>query len=361
MFEKPSIQTIRSRMKADLEVRLTGSTSLLPRGLLDILILVCAGAFYIMYGVIQKLSRDILPDQASNDWVDRHGRVWGLERRQATFATGNVTFTGEAGTSIPEGTIIQHPETGSEYSTDEEVNFVGVGVLSQSVSVTANEPGIESNIPADSILLLVSPISGIESEAVTLQGIVGGTSTETDDAYRERILERIRLPVSGGNKFDYIRWAKEVPGVIKAWVFPSFLGAGTVGVVIKSESEELASQVQDHISKKMPVTANVNIEQFVFPYKPSNLQYSISINPYTTAMQDSIIAELDRLHKEQGEPGGILRIAHIRSAIMASGVFDYQLLNIIKDGVSLNVNENINFDSDTFEFPVLLSTTFTEL
>ena len=63
--------------------------------------------------------------------------------------------------------------------------------------------------------------------AVEYPGIAGGADEQSDLLLLQRVLARLRQPPHGGADFDYIRWALEVPGVTRAWVYPLELGAGT--------------------------------------------------------------------------------------------------------------------------------------
>lgn len=60
---------------------------------------------------------------------------------------------------------------------------------------------------------------------------------------------------------DYVRWAREVPGVTRAWVLPMHMGIGTVGVCFVCDaqedpfpSEEMVQRVQEHIEPLRPAT-----------------------------------------------------------------------------------------------------------
>lgn len=58
-----------------------------------------------------------------------------------------------------------------------------------------------------------------------------------------RLLEHIRRPPAGGNKYDWPRWALEVEGVTQAWCVPMGQGSGTVDVYILADTvDELPDQ-----------------------------------------------------------------------------------------------------------------------
>ena len=69
----------------------------------------------------------------------------------------------------------------------------------------------------------------------------------------------MRNQPSGGTAADYRRWAREVPGVADAQVYPLRQGAGTVDVVITGPDgipgEDVVAACQAHIDAERPVTA----------------------------------------------------------------------------------------------------------
>lgn len=106
------------------------------------------------------------------------------------------------------------------------------------------------------VTLLAAP-SGVQSAArLTL---TGGSDAEDDATLLARLLEYMRNPPSGGTAADYRRWAREVPGVADAQVYPLRQGAGTVDVVITGPDgipgEDVVAACQAHIDAERPVTA----------------------------------------------------------------------------------------------------------
>lgn len=83
---------------------------------------------------------------------------------------------------------------------------------------------------------------------------------ETDAALLARLLEYIRRPPAGGNKYDYVKWALEVDGVESAICIPTGQGPGTVDVVCTAEggaqpSQELLEAVYAHIIDLHPAAS----------------------------------------------------------------------------------------------------------
>ena len=129
---------------------------------------------------------------------------------------------------------------------------------------------------------------------------------------------------------DYMKWAKEVPGVTRAWAYPLELGDSTVtvrfvrddDVSIIPDAQEVAA-VQAYIEARRPVTANVTV---VAPIAVP-LPFTIQVVPNTQAVKDAVTAELAAVLRREAEPGGTILISHLREAIsIAAGEADHVLL-----------------------------------
>lgn len=77
---------------------------------------------------------------------------------------------------------------------------------------------------------------------------------ETDAELLARLLEYIRRPPAGGNKYDYEKWALEVEGVRAAYCYPLAQGLGTVDVLIMANDETTGSEVPSSHSLQGTIT-----------------------------------------------------------------------------------------------------------
>lgn len=89
---------------------------------------------------------------------------------------------------------------------------------------------------------------------------------ETDDAFRARLLDKIRQPITSGNANHYVYWARQVPGVGAARCIPVWGGPGTVKVVILSAAmtepdDALIAAVQSYIETQRPIGASVTVSK----------------------------------------------------------------------------------------------------
>lgn len=168
----------------------------------------------------------------------------GLERRQATFATGTLTVTGTG--TVNQGALFESGG-GIQFAASETVQITGEG----QVPVTCRVDGAAGNLPAHSITQMPVTLQGI-SACDNPEPTTGGYDEEDDAAYYARYLLKIRTPATSGNVYHYQSWALEVAGVGAVQVFPLARGPGTVDIVLIDSTgqpapPDLVQQVQDYI------------------------------------------------------------------------------------------------------------------
>lgn len=324
-FSRPTLQELVNRTLADAQTRL-GADELIRREDLQVLARVLAGASHGLHGFIDWLSQQVIFDTAEAEFLERWSSIWGINRKAAAAAVGDVTITGATGTVVPAGTVLVRAD-GAEYETDAEVTLAGG---TATAAVTALLAGQAGNAAAASVLTIATPIAGVNSTvAVTSSALTGGADIETDDDLRARLLARIQAPPHGGAQHDYVAWALEVAGVTRAWVYPAELGLGTVTVRFVRDDDaspipdagEVAA-VQAHIDSLRPVTADVTV---VAPIAVP-LNFTIDIVPDTAAIRAAIEAELRDLLRREAAPGATILLSHIREAIsLATGENDHIL------------------------------------
>lgn len=322
-FSRPSLQELVNRTSADAQARL-GLEELLRRDDIQQLARVLAGASHGLHGHIDWLSLQVIFDTAELEYLERWAGVWGITRKAAAAASGDVTFAGTNGITIPAGTTLIRSD-GEEYTTDADATIASG---SATAAVTAVLAGAAGNALAGVTLNLISPIAGVTSAAIVAAGdLTQGADSETDAALRARFIARIQQPPHGGADFDYVTWALECPGVTRAWVYAQELGLGTVTVRFVRDDDasmipdgaEVAT-VQAYIDERRPVTADVTV---VAPVAVP-LNFTIAVTPNTAAVKAAVEAELIDLIRRESVPGGTIFLSHIREAIsIAAGESNY--------------------------------------
>ena len=335
-FQRPTLVELINRAFADIVGRLNLQGALLRRSVVGVLARVLAGASHMLHGHLEWIAKMSMPDTAEGVWLRRWAAIWKIYPDEATFATGSITITGTLdGAAIPAATVVKRSD-GVQFQTLADA-VIASGTAT--VEVEALEAGSLANTDAAVTLSLLFPIAGVNSAVVVAAGgIDSGTDAQTDESLKQEMLARIAQPPHGGAKFDYETWAKEVPGVTRAWVYPLHMGPNTVGVTFVRDNDvsiiPSAGQVEDmqeYIDERRPVTAEV----IVFAPVADTQNFTIEINPSTIAVKNAIEAELKDFLRREAEPGGTLYLSRINEAIsIAAGEFDHVLTAPSADVVS---------------------------
>ena len=356
-FNRPTLSEIIDRMEADVEQRLTGNTPLLTVSFLRVLVRVFAGAIHVVYGWLVWLADQLFWDTAETSMLDRHARLWGLSRKAATFAIGNITFVGSNGTAIPSGTLLV-TEDNIQFETTAPGTIVGG---STTVTATASEPGEAGNISTGTDLELVEPISGIQY-ADANGDFSGGQDQESDNDLRNRIDARITTPPAGGTATDFENWALSVDGVADAWAFGNTPSIGYVTLIIKASgsnpvpSAPLLTDVENYVSTVMPVTTNLLVQAIDDKTIDLTIDITLAAGADQSDTEAAITSNLQSFFEDAAEPGEDVLISQLRNAISTTGVEDYEITDIDKDSVAQPIDD---ISMSGFEYAILGSITYT--
>ncbi|VIO80120.1 baseplate J/gp47 family protein [Bradyrhizobium ivorense] len=226
----PTLKDVR-RLTRDYVTSQLGAKSLIPNSVLRIMSDAKAGLAHLVLLYIDWLSKQLLPDTAETEWLDRHGQIWLVNadgskgRKAATYAQGRVTLTGMQGIIVPNATNLTSA-AGIGYETTEQIT---IDADPTPVDVICLSAGVVGNLDEGDVMTVADGIPGVDGDA-TVVSMTGGTDTETDEQLRARVLFRIQQPPMGGDANDYVAWAMAVPGVTRAWCSPLEMGMGTVTV-----------------------------------------------------------------------------------------------------------------------------------
>lgn len=303
-FVRPTLQAIVDRVQGDIKGSL-GITTILRRSYLAAFARAVSGLSHVLHGHLVFLSKQIFPDQAEIEYLERWASIYGLERNPAVFAQIQIDVTFTSPGTVPAGTVYQRSDQ-TEYTVDSDIVAAVAGVVQG--TLTASESGSSANIDDGQTLSLQSPIAAVETDALVDSTIIEGEDQETDELFRQRIVDRIQNPPAGGTVEDYKAFAFTVSGVTRVWVLPGYLGLGTVGVsfvqdndspsIIPSVAEVQAVQLA--IDERKPVTA----EAIVFAPSENLVDITIALNPNTVAVQNAVLAELEDLFSRESQVKG---------------------------------------------------------
>lgn len=271
------------------------------------------------------ITRQIFPDTADTDYLERHAALRGITRRAATRAGGMVTISGTAGARLAAGAQIK---LGNRFYTT-RTDAVIDGSLSARVPIVASEAGEQGNCDTTAGQLMAAS-AGISSDVML--SATGGTDAENDASLLSRLLERIRRPPAGGNRHDYKNWALSVDGVSSAYVYPLRRGLGTVDVAILTASglpsPDVVRAVQQYIDERRPVTAK-NVQVMAPQRVPLNVSVRVSLTDgYTLPAVKEAAARALSAYFATIKPGDTVYKSHIEALISDTpGVRDRVLVS----------------------------------
>ena len=144
-------------------------------------------------------------------------------------------------------TVANSPSTPATGSPIASITY-GVG------SVTCAVTGATGNVSSGGTLTISSPPTGVDASAIaTFGGVDGGAAQETEDAYRERILEALGTDYGTFTAAEIKIVAKQITGVTRVWVKEATLN-GTNGV---NEGQVEIAFVRDNDSNIFPSATEV--------------------------------------------------------------------------------------------------------
>lgn len=326
-FQRPALAENISMIRTDLFARLDINDEL-RRMDEDVRAKVYAGALHTVYGYIDYLAMNMLPDLCDESWLYRHAAMKRCPRKDAVAASGFMRWDGVTnGLMVSAGSVIQRDDL-VQYLAQADATSAG-GVLR--VPIACSVTGTTGNMDDGEALSLVTPVNGLPSGGMA-DTIAGGFDIEDLEVWRARVLERYYWTPQGGADGDYVVWAKEVPGVTRAWTYRHWMGTGTVGVMIASSDlinpildDATVAATQAHIEPLAPVAGS---DLYVFKGTPKTVDYTIDLNPDTPEIRAAVEAELRSFLLRDGYPEGTLELSRTNEAIsIAAGEYSHKLLS----------------------------------
>jgi len=219
VLPRPSIAELHDDISTELSRRLLGGAPVLPMTTEDVLAFVMAGTVNLMHGwVTQALKENDAATMCCDNLIRYAARI-GINLRGATRAKGYVSISGTPAAPIPPN-IRFVGASSREYKLDPGVTFnptlldsTGRAVL----RIVAALPGGEFNLGVGSPLTVATTLPGIDPEGLVIgNGMIGGTSNETCDMLRARVLAAESSMILSTNEKWYITETLRYPGVTRA-------------------------------------------------------------------------------------------------------------------------------------------------
>lgn len=313
-FAIPTLADLRRQVRGFVAARSPGADAAIPNAPLRVVSDNQAGLAAGLYQYLGWISQQLLPDTAEDAYLDRHADIWVGGRMEASYATGEALFSGNAGTLIPAGEILISGD--ATYQTQSAAFLLGTPT---SIPVEAITPGAVANRDPGTPLSLASAISGVDGSAIVVS-MSGGVDVESNDHARRRVLERIRKPPMGGDADDYVLWTLGTPAagslITRVWCAGNEMGPGTVTVRFMMDdtySDGLPQSadinaVSAYLDTKRPVTVR---DLFVLGPISYPIDFAVSgLTPNTDAVKSAIAVSVSAMLHDRARPatsvGGVL-------------------------------------------------------
>ncbi|MDH4745815.1 baseplate J/gp47 family protein [Sphingomonas sp. CBMAI 2297] len=376
-FPRPTRDQLKAQAEADVISSLPATEALLRFSNLRTMAVTQAGLANGQYGYLDYMAKQGVPFTAEEEALEGWSAFKGVTRKPATRAAGIVRFNGTNGAVVPEGTPVLRSD-GFAFAASQDTTVVG-GVAA--VPVTASTPGSAGNSGAGTGFAIVAGVSGVASGGIAIGPLTGGANVELDDSLRARMMFAFANPPQGGSKSDYERWAREVPGVTRAWAVPNGMGPSTVVVYFMMDDAQAVhggypqggNGVAAGERRDTPATGDqLTVANALFVKQPATpLVYAVAPRANTINMtiaglgtaSDSLKAAIVIAIKNAlflgGIPGGKTNVSAIEAAIAAvNGSAGFVIIGITAGAGTVNPGAAGNIISNAGFLPALGAVTW---
>lgn len=186
-----------------------------------------------------QVAKEILPDQASEAGVLRHGDVEGVEREAAVAAQHTVTITGTPSAVVSFGSSVLVSTGNLNFTPSANPNGTGTSVTlsgagSATIYVRCQTAGAAGNLSNGAVLTWSSTPTNANPTGTVTGTTITGVNQESVGDYARRIIEHKQERPASGNRADWRKWVETFAGVKEAYVYPLYSatqGPETLGCV----------------------------------------------------------------------------------------------------------------------------------
>jgi Baseplate J-like protein len=218
VLPRPDIEELSEAVRTELSKRLLGGAPVLPLSSEDILAFVMAGTVNLMHGFVTQALKEQDPATMCCDNLVIYAARHGYSMRGATRSKGYAAITGNPDVPIPP-TLRFVGEASREYKLDPGVTFNPVRLDATGravVRIVSTLAGSQFDLAAAAVLTVATTTPGIDMTATVVgSGITGGSTEETCDQLRSRVVAGEASGVIVTNNAWYLQQALRYPGVTR--------------------------------------------------------------------------------------------------------------------------------------------------
>lgn len=258
----PTIAEIEQQIITAIEGKIGQTIPAFGRAFFRILAKGLAGVISLVYRFISWCLDQTQPATCNEFWLNIWGNRYEITRTASVAARLTAEVTGIDGTDILAGQLWKS-DAGLIYSQESLATIASGSAI---VTVKCLTSGSGGNLGNGIILTSVTPIAGTNNTATISSTLTTGEDRMEREQYRKSIMNRIAYPPQGGAIPDYVIWAKEVAGIVAAFVdggegdvvvYPLIAFTGISRVPAAPKIAEVLAYLTDPIRK--PMGANISV------------------------------------------------------------------------------------------------------
>jgi uncharacterized phage protein gp47/JayE len=353
-FTRPTLTALQALVASDIAVEVGGADALLRFSSLGATGRAQAGLANLHYGYLDWIARQAVPFTCTDEYLEGWAALKNVLRQPAKAAVGTVRFAGAPGTQIPAGAGVVRSD-GAAFITTAAAVVAEDGSAIVPVIAQADPQGLKGafgNTPKGAAMTLAQSVPGVQSNGAAETAIKGGADIELDDSLRTRMMAAYQKGPQSGSSTDYETWAKEVPGVTRAWCVSNGFGVGTVVVFFMMDELRAGSagfpQGTDGVAAKEPRGARAAGDQLtvanylfnvqgvvglVYAAAPVAKQVDLQVTGLPEQLQPAATKAIGDVLAAQGTPGGTIQFGTIWSAVANAAAGSYFTLTPASDVV----------------------------
>jgi uncharacterized phage protein gp47/JayE len=235
----PTIQQLKANISGDFKNKLNLANDALKR-VLNAFSLVISAQFHLAYLYLRDIQDNIFPDTANSESVggtlERQGKIY-LNRDRFPDSVGSfkVSVTGVAGSVLRQNITFKSNEgtlnPGQVYVLDTQYTCTGTADI---ITIRSLGAGSTFNLAVGNNLTITEPVIGVNQTVSVTEVVTQPTAGETEELYRQAILNAIQLEPQGGSRADYRQWATDAQGVRLVYPYVTDVTTGIVSIYVEA-------------------------------------------------------------------------------------------------------------------------------
>lgn len=225
---------------------------------------------------------------ATGQWLDLHGEKYGLSRDYGSYSYGNLKFTLPKPLTyplvIPYGTICVHNETGALFKTTLDCT-IPTGDTSAEVLSVSCVIGKLMNVDPETITLFQDNPPYTTLTVTNPEKFNGGRDLETDDEYRQRLLDFKKQDTFGSNSY-YKALALTIEGVHDIEFADAPSDEYTATILVNGDNKPTPTDIMERATALFTLKDNIVLNHNFYISKPTYIAAILTVRVYVEETVD---------------------------------------------------------------------------